>query len=73
MKLILFSSFVPLGQRTIVVFIRHWYCPLCSDYVYSIVEQVQPEALERAGAKRMSQLSFLDPPFRADPPLSNLQ
>jgi hypothetical protein len=36
------------GGRTIVVFIRHWFCPLCAQYMKSIVDQVTPEALEEA-------------------------
>ncbi|EIW70889.1 hypothetical protein TREMEDRAFT_18693, partial [Tremella mesenterica DSM 1558] len=36
------------GKRTIVVFIRHWYCPLCAQYLNSIISQVSPQALEKA-------------------------
>ncbi|KAJ9104932.1 hypothetical protein QFC19_003727 [Naganishia cerealis] len=39
------------GQQTIVVFIRHWYCPLCAEYVECIVRTVDPEALEKANVK----------------------
>lgn len=35
-------------RRTIVVFIRHWFCPLCAQYINSILSQVSPEALEEA-------------------------
>jgi len=36
------------GKKTIVVFIRHWFCPLCAQYMNSILAEVSPEALERA-------------------------
>ena len=35
-------------RRTIVVFIRHWFCPLCAQYMNSIISQVTPQALEEA-------------------------
>ncbi|CDZ96602.1 Uncharacterized conserved protein [Phaffia rhodozyma] len=38
-------------QRTIVAFIRHWFCPLCQDFMYHIVREVDPQAIQRAGAK----------------------
>ncbi len=36
------------GRKTVVVFIRHWYCPLCAEYMESIVREVDLDALERA-------------------------
>lgn len=42
-----FGDLVRRG-RTIVIFIRHWFCPLCAQYMKSIVDQVSPEALEEA-------------------------
>ncbi|KAF8071747.1 hypothetical protein FPV67DRAFT_894675 [Lyophyllum atratum] len=38
---------VPFGslfatRRTVVVFVRHFWCPLCQDYISSVVETVQP-------------------------------
>ncbi|ORX36902.1 AhpC/TSA antioxidant enzyme-domain-containing protein [Kockovaella imperatae] len=35
-------------RKTIVIFIRHWFCSLCAQYMQSIVSQVRPEALEAA-------------------------
>ncbi|KAI0091040.1 AhpC/TSA antioxidant enzyme-domain-containing protein, partial [Irpex rosettiformis] len=45
---------VPFGdlfrdKRAIVIFIRHFWCPMCQDYMYSIARTVNPEALSRAG------------------------
>ncbi|KAJ4477538.1 hypothetical protein J3R30DRAFT_230610 [Lentinula aciculospora] len=37
--------------RTIVCFIRHFLCPLCQDYMYSIARNVDPKALEHAGLR----------------------
>ncbi|KAJ3770717.1 hypothetical protein FB446DRAFT_646502, partial [Lentinula raphanica] len=37
--------------RTIVCFIRHFLCPLCQDYMYSIGRNVDPKALEEAGLR----------------------
>ncbi|KAI0072759.1 hypothetical protein K474DRAFT_1604503 [Panus rudis PR-1116 ss-1] len=36
-------------QRTIVIFIRHFWCAMCQDYMYSIRKNVEPNALKRAG------------------------
>ncbi|KAL0571600.1 hypothetical protein V5O48_010364 [Marasmius crinis-equi] len=38
-------------QKTIVIFIRHFLCPLCQDYVYSISRNYNPEVLRRDGLK----------------------
>ncbi|KAG9028321.1 hypothetical protein FRB95_006594 [Tulasnella sp. JGI-2019a] len=38
-------------QRTIIVFIRHFWCPMCQDYMRTVVKDVRPEQLERAGVK----------------------
>ncbi|KAI0331839.1 hypothetical protein GY45DRAFT_1247918 [Cubamyces sp. BRFM 1775] len=45
---------VPFGElfkerKTIVVFIRHFWCAMCQDYMYSISRNVDVEALKRAG------------------------
>ncbi|KAJ7772599.1 AhpC/TSA antioxidant enzyme-domain-containing protein [Mycena maculata] len=37
------------GQKTIVCFIRHFLCPLCQDYMFSISQNVSPEVLRGAG------------------------
>ncbi|KAJ8073436.1 hypothetical protein PM082_011712 [Marasmius tenuissimus] len=36
-------------QKTIVIFIRHFLCPLCQDYVFSISRNYNPEVLRRDG------------------------
>ncbi|WVW83667.1 hypothetical protein I302_105688 [Kwoniella bestiolae CBS 10118] len=36
------------NRRTIVIFIRHWYCPLCAQYMNSILAEVSLDALEEA-------------------------
>ncbi|KAI0661799.1 hypothetical protein C8Q70DRAFT_911040 [Cubamyces menziesii] len=36
-------------RKTIVVFIRHFWCAMCQDYMYSISRNVDVEALKRAG------------------------
>lgn len=41
---------VPFGslfvnQRTIVIFIRHFWCPLCQDYIASLTSLVDPKQL----------------------------
>ncbi|KAL0956372.1 hypothetical protein HGRIS_002519 [Hohenbuehelia grisea] len=47
---------IPFGdlwkrQKTIAIFIRHFWCPLCQDYMYSITRSVSPDVLKRAGIK----------------------
>ncbi|KAF7315440.1 Peptidase A1 domain-containing protein [Mycena indigotica] len=47
---------IPFGslwrnQRTIVCFIRHFWCPLCQDYMFSISRNVPPEILRSAGVE----------------------
>ena len=47
---------VPFGalwkeKRTAVVFIRHFWCPSCREYLSSVVRAADPGALERAGAQ----------------------
>lgn len=37
-----------LGKRYVVIFIRHWYCPLCAQYTESIIRTIDQESLERA-------------------------
>ncbi|WWC70435.1 uncharacterized protein I206_104386 [Kwoniella pini CBS 10737] len=36
------------NRKTIVIFIRHWYCPLCAQYMNSILAEVSLDALEEA-------------------------
>ncbi|WWC61644.1 uncharacterized protein I303_104228 [Kwoniella dejecticola CBS 10117] len=36
------------NRKTIVIFIRHWYCPLCAQYMNSILAEVSHDALEEA-------------------------
>ncbi|KAF5326877.1 hypothetical protein D9619_004371 [Psilocybe cf. subviscida] len=45
------------AHRTIVVFIRHFWCPLCQDYMASLRALVRPEMLARpqASAHRKEQ------------------
>ncbi|KAF8525902.1 AhpC/TSA antioxidant enzyme-domain-containing protein, partial [Hysterangium stoloniferum] len=38
-------------QATCVVFIRHFLCPFCADYMRSIVREVPPEVLRKANVK----------------------
>ncbi|KAG2100899.1 hypothetical protein BD769DRAFT_1676910 [Suillus cothurnatus] len=45
---------VPFGdlfrdQKTIVIFIRHFWCPLCQDYMFSIANNVDPQVLKESG------------------------
>ncbi|EGO24429.1 hypothetical protein SERLADRAFT_389646, partial [Serpula lacrymans var. lacrymans S7.9] len=47
---------VPFGdiykdQKTVVIFIRHFWCHLCQDYMTSISENVDPKALRQAGVQ----------------------
>jgi hypothetical protein len=36
-------------RRTVVLFLRHFWCPADQDYMYSVSRHVNMEALERAG------------------------
>jgi hypothetical protein len=36
-------------QKTVVLFIRHFWCPLCQDYMFSISANVDPAMLKEAG------------------------
>jgi len=38
-------------QLTIVVFIRHFWCPLCQDYIQSVIDNASEEALDHSGVK----------------------
>lgn len=45
---------VPFGdlfrdQKTVVIFIRHFWCPLCQDYMFSITNTVDPQVLKQSG------------------------
>lgn len=45
---------VPFGdlfrdQKTVVIFIRHFWCPLCQDYMFSIANTVDPQVLKQSG------------------------
>ncbi|KAJ7902029.1 AhpC/TSA antioxidant enzyme-domain-containing protein, partial [Mycena olivaceomarginata] len=47
---------VPFGslwqnQKTIVCFIRHFWCPLCQDYMFEISRNVSAEVLQNAGVE----------------------
>jgi AhpC/TSA antioxidant enzyme len=37
-----------IDHLTVVCFIRHFYCPLCSDYMISLVATANPDALRDA-------------------------
>ena len=37
-----------VGKRYVVIFIRHWYCPLCAQYTESIIRTIDQESLDRA-------------------------
>ncbi|KII85110.1 hypothetical protein PLICRDRAFT_145799 [Plicaturopsis crispa FD-325 SS-3] len=37
------------GQKTVVIFIRHFWCPLCQDYMTSISKNVDPAVLKEKG------------------------
>lgn len=37
-----------INHLTVVCFIRHFYCPLCSDYMISLVATANPDALREA-------------------------
>ncbi|KAI0267857.1 AhpC/TSA antioxidant enzyme-domain-containing protein [Gloeopeniophorella convolvens] len=39
------------AQRTAVFFIRHFWCPLCQDYLASLMRDVDHAALARAGVR----------------------
>ncbi|KAJ8077139.1 hypothetical protein PM082_001567 [Marasmius tenuissimus] len=38
-------------QKTIVIFIRHFLCPLCQDYMISISRNISPDVLKNEGVK----------------------
>lgn len=38
-------------QKTVVLFIRHFWCPMCQDYMFSISRSVSAAALRRAGVQ----------------------
>jgi hypothetical protein len=40
-----------LGKRYVVIFIRHWYCPLCAQYTESIIRTIDQESLDRANVE----------------------
>ncbi|KAJ7072088.1 AhpC/TSA antioxidant enzyme-domain-containing protein, partial [Mycena amicta] len=45
---------IPFGRlwsnrKTIVCFIRHFWCPLCQDFMASISQNVSPQVLQSAG------------------------
>ncbi|KAG6333777.1 hypothetical protein ID866_5312 [Astraeus odoratus] len=35
-------------KKTIVIFIRHFWCPMCQDYMFSVTTAVDPKLLQRA-------------------------
>ncbi|CAE6427898.1 unnamed protein product [Rhizoctonia solani] len=38
-------------QKTAICFIRHFWCPLCQDYMSSIVHLTEPSLIQKAGVK----------------------
>ncbi|GAB1521634.1 hypothetical protein RhiTH_004731 [Rhizoctonia solani] len=40
-----------MGQKTAICFIRHFWCPLCQDYMSSIVHLTEPSLVKKAGVK----------------------
>ncbi|KAI9508433.1 hypothetical protein F5148DRAFT_979798 [Russula earlei] len=38
-------------QRTVVLFIRHFWCPMCQDYLASLMRDVDHAALARSGVR----------------------
>ncbi|KAH9954032.1 hypothetical protein BC827DRAFT_1144861 [Russula dissimulans] len=38
-------------QRTVVIFIRHFWCPMCQDYLASVMREVDHAALARSGVR----------------------
>ncbi|KAH8987096.1 AhpC/TSA antioxidant enzyme-domain-containing protein, partial [Lactarius hatsudake] len=38
-------------QRTVVIFIRHFWCPLCQDYLTSLMRDGDHAALSRSGVR----------------------
>ncbi|EUC65099.1 AhpC/TSA antioxidant enzyme [Rhizoctonia solani AG-3 Rhs1AP] len=38
-------------QKTAICFIRHFWCPLCQDYMSSIVHLTEPSLVQQAGVK----------------------
>lgn len=39
------------AQRTVVIFIRHFWCPLCQDYLTSLMRDADHAALLRSGVR----------------------
>ncbi|KAF9818580.1 hypothetical protein IEO21_02685 [Rhodonia placenta] len=37
------------SRRTVICFLRHFWCPADQDYMYSVAREVDPEALRHAG------------------------
>ncbi|ETW83292.1 hypothetical protein HETIRDRAFT_316732, partial [Heterobasidion irregulare TC 32-1] len=47
---------IPFGDlwadaRTVVLFIRHFWCPLCQDYLFSVAREVEYARLRAAGVR----------------------
>ncbi|KAI0283744.1 hypothetical protein BC826DRAFT_920416 [Russula brevipes] len=38
-------------QRTVVIFIRHFWCPMCQDYLASVMRDVDHAVLARSGIR----------------------
>ncbi|KAH9995631.1 hypothetical protein BJV74DRAFT_717881, partial [Russula compacta] len=38
-------------QRTVAIFIRHFWCPMCQDYLASVMREVDHAALFRSGVR----------------------
>ncbi|KAH9970550.1 AhpC/TSA antioxidant enzyme-domain-containing protein [Lactifluus volemus] len=39
------------AQRTVVIFIRHFWCPMCQDYLASLMRDVDHSALAQSGLR----------------------
>ncbi|GLB40220.1 putative ahpC/TSA antioxidant enzyme [Lyophyllum shimeji] len=39
------------ARRTVVVFVRHFWCPLCQDYIASVVDAARPELMFAANER----------------------
>ncbi|CAE7141192.1 unnamed protein product [Rhizoctonia solani] len=39
------------NQKTAICFIRHFWCPLCQDYISSIAHLTEPSLIHKAGVK----------------------
>lgn len=42
---------IPAIPKTVVFFIRHFWCGQCQDFMFASLSQLDPEALEKAGVR----------------------